>query len=176
MSGQAGAQQHRRYFSVFLGSGINEDVAMDPSDPTGDSVADYFRSASQPYERWLLRAAPALDTFFERLAASGTFPICDFVPMVSQGEPDSSDPAEGLQVVNLRVSEVGSGTAMAEFQFRVREQVAQPQLDALIEPLRKLLKKYEPEPDPAQPAAAPAKLSPLLLLRRILGRLRRSSS
>ena len=77
MSGQAGSSIDSRYYGVFFGSGISEDVAPPPDDD-GSSIGQYFADASRPFERTLQLARPALDELFAEWAARGHVPLTTY--------------------------------------------------------------------------------------------------
>src|SRR4051812_38973174 len=65
MSGEAGAGIAGPLYSIFVGSGIRVDVAINP-EGDGNDVAEYFERHNAPFTDWLERAKPELDALFAR--------------------------------------------------------------------------------------------------------------
>jgi hypothetical protein len=76
VSGEAGHMLEGSHFSVFVGSGISENIAL----PPGGDLGDYFHRQSLPFAEWLERARPQLEALF----ANSGLPLEPLTPPFEQ--------------------------------------------------------------------------------------------
>jgi hypothetical protein len=151
MSGEAGATLRGEGWSLFLGRGLIEDVAIPPG-AGGDYVGAYFDRESAPFRRWLERARPGLEALFAEAGVAASA-----APVHLHGDRVRMD----YRSFNLAV--------------HLARTLPQAELDALVDRAVTVVLAVEAEPPPpddpldSPPDSPSPPRSPLGRLRRWLG-------
>ena len=141
MSGEAGAELASQYYSIFIGTGVSEDVAV-PPDADDDYLGRHFAEASGPYEQWLARARADLDALFVRIVAEGRLPL---LPIATPA--DAIDGAiAGGQPLAVQIGGYGKIDPLGSLNLSlvVSTRVAQAALDAALEEVANVLRAHRP--------------------------------
>jgi hypothetical protein len=176
MSGEAGAELASHYYSIFIGTGITEGVAV-PPDADDDYLGRYFADASAPYERWLARALADLDALFARLLGEGRLPLLPIATPSKQidgaiGGGGSRSEEEMLdehfrqhsrgEPLAVQVSGYGKLEAFGSLHLRlvVATRVNQAALEAALDDVASVLRAHSAEPKPPPKPNSPPRPPP----------------